>query len=47
MDKDELMKLIKKVEKKMRQAAAELDFETAAALRDHMMELRENLNSFT
>ena len=47
MDKKELEKLIKQVEKKMRQAAAELDFETAATLRDHMLELRKNLNSFT
>lgn len=47
MDKGELEKLIKQVEKKMRQAAAELDFETAATLRDHMLELRKNLNSFT
>ena len=44
---DELEKLIKQVEKKMKQAAAELDFETAASLRDHMLELRKNLNSFT
>ena len=47
MDKAELEKLIKQVEKKMKQAAAELDFETAASLRDHMLELRKNLNSFT
>ncbi len=47
MDKKELEELIKKVEKKMKAAAAELDFETAAELRDKMMELRENLNSFT
>ncbi|MCR4591258.1 MAG: excinuclease ABC subunit UvrB [Lachnospiraceae bacterium] len=46
MDKKELEKLIKQVEKKMRAAAAELDFETAAELRDHMLELRTNLNSF-
>ena len=47
MDKKELEDLIKKVEKKMKAAAAELDFETAAELRDKMMELRTNLNSFT
>ena len=47
MDKKELEKLIKQVEKKMKQAAAELDFETAATLRDNMLELRKNLNSFT
>ncbi|MCR4907871.1 MAG: excinuclease ABC subunit UvrB [Lachnospiraceae bacterium] len=40
----ELEKLIEKVEKKMKAAAAELDFETAAILRDQMMELREHLN---
>ncbi len=47
MDKKELEALIKKVEKKMKAAAAELDFETAAELRDKMIELRTNLNSFT
>ncbi len=44
MDKKELEKLIKQVEKKMKQAAAELDFETAAMLRDNMLELKQNLN---
>ena len=43
MDRKELEKLIKQVEKKMKQAAAELDFETAAYLRDNMMELTRNL----
>ena len=43
MDRKELEKLIKQVEKKMKQAAAELDFETAAYLRDNMMELKRNL----
>ncbi|MBQ7564379.1 MAG: excinuclease ABC subunit UvrB [Lachnospiraceae bacterium] len=43
MDKDELKKLIKKVEDKMRKAAAELDFETAAMLRDEMLSLKEML----
>ena len=47
MDKKELEKVIKDVEKKMRAAAAELNFETAAELRDKMLELRKNLNSFT
>ena len=45
MDRKELEKLIKQVEKKMRAAAAELDFETAAVLRDHMKELKANLYS--
>lgn len=43
MGKEELEKLIKDVEKKMRAAAAELDFETAAELRDKMIELKKNL----
>ena len=41
MDKAELEKLIKDLEKKMRKAAAELDFETAAELRDKMLELKK------
>ncbi|MBQ3104858.1 MAG: excinuclease ABC subunit UvrB [Lachnospiraceae bacterium] len=43
MDKKELEKLIATVEKQMRKAAAELDFETAAELRDKMIELKLNL----
>ncbi len=43
MDKKELEKLIKKVEKQMRGAAAELNFELAAELRDKMVELKQNL----
>ncbi len=43
MDKKELEKLIKKVEDKMRRAAAELDFETAAIMRDEMLRLKEYL----
>ena len=43
MDREELKKLIKKVEDKMRKAAAELDFETAAMLRDEMLSLKEML----
>ena len=42
MSLKELEKLIKKVEKQMRSAAAELDFETAAQLRDQMLELQKN-----
>ncbi len=44
MSKDELMKLIKDVEKQMRRAAADLNFEAAADLRDQMIELRKFLN---
>ncbi len=44
MSPKELEKLIEKVEKQMKAAAAELDFETAAVLRDQMMELRRQLS---
>ena len=40
MDRTELKKLIARVEKQMRKAAAELDFENAAVLRDRMKELQ-------
>ncbi len=43
MDKKELEKLIEQVSKKMKQAAAELDFETAAELRDKMINLKKQL----
>ena len=43
MNRKELTKLIKEVEKQMRQAAAELNFEQAAELRDKMIELKQNL----
>ncbi len=43
MNRKELEKLILKIEKQMRKAAAELDFENAAILRDKMAELRKNL----
>ena len=43
MDAKELKKLIEKVEKQMKQAAAELNFEQAAELRDQMLELKRNL----
>ena len=43
MDEKELRKLIDNVEKGMRRAAAELDFETAATLRDKMIELKKHL----
>lgn len=47
MDKKELEKLIASVEKKMRKAAAELDFENAAMLRDKMIELKLNLEKIS
>ncbi len=40
MDRKELEKLIQQISKKMSKAAAELDFETAAELRDKMRELK-------
>ena len=43
MDEKELKKLAKELEKKMRQAAADLNFEQAAELRDKMIELKKNL----
>ena len=43
MDRKELEKLIKEVEKQMRAAAADLNFEQAAELRDKMLELKKNL----
>ncbi len=43
MDPQELKKLIGQIEKRMRKAAAELDFETAAALRDQMLDLKKML----
>ncbi|MBQ6441444.1 MAG: excinuclease ABC subunit UvrB [Lachnospiraceae bacterium] len=43
MDKGELKKLIDQVEKKMQKAAAELNFEEAATLRDQMIRLKEML----
>ena len=44
MDKEELEKLIRQVEKKMNQAAVELNFEEAAVLRDQLFELRKKRN---
>lgn len=40
MDREELEKLLTQVQKKMKKAAAELDFESAAELRDKMIELK-------
>ena len=47
MDEKELKKLIATVEKNMRKAAAELNFETAAELRDKMTDLKKMLNDMT
>jgi len=43
LPKDELARLIKELEKKMRASAEGLEFEQAAALRDQIFELRETL----
>ena len=40
----ELEKLIKRLEKQMKKAAAELNFEAAAELRDKLIELKKHLN---
>ena len=45
MSLDELNELIARVEKQMRKAASELNFETAAQLRDQMVELKKHANS--
>ena len=43
MSKKELEKLVGEIQKKMQAAAAELNFEAAAELRDKMIELKKNL----
>ena len=43
MSRKELEKLIKELEKQMRRAAADLNFEAAAELRDKMTELKKQL----
>ena len=43
MSKKELKNLISQLEKQMRQAAADLNFEQAAELRDKMIDLKKNL----
>ncbi len=43
MSKEELEKLVNKITKQMKQAAAELNFEAAAELRDKMTELKQVL----
>lgn len=44
MSRKELEELIGKIQKQMKAAAAELNFEMAAELRDKMIELKKNLN---
>jgi excinuclease ABC subunit B len=43
MPKDELARLIKELERQMKAAAAELEFEKAAVLRDQILELRQQM----
>jgi excinuclease ABC subunit B len=43
MPKDEAARLIKDLEKQMKAAAQELDFEKAAMLRDQIIEIRRML----
>ena len=45
MSRKELLKLIGKVEKQMRAAAADLNFEQAAELRDKLIELKKTLET--
>ena len=47
MSRKELTKLIAQVEKQMRAAAADLNFEQAAELRDKMLELKKNLEEIS
>lgn len=47
MDEKELKKLIAAVEKNMRKAAVDLNFEAAAELRDKMTDLKKMLNDMT
>ena len=44
MNRKELEKLIKDVEKQMKKAAADLNFEAAAELRDRMVDLKKILH---
>ena len=45
MSEKELLAQIKQVQKKMQAAAAELNFELAAQLRDQMMDLKKVLQN--
>jgi excinuclease ABC subunit B len=45
MPKDELAHLVKELEKQMKAAAAELEFEKAALLRDQIFELRQQMQA--
>lgn len=46
MNKEELQKAIKKMDKEMKDAARDLQFERAAQLRDKLLELKKELNQF-
>ena len=46
MTKKELKELAAKLTKKMHSAAADLNFELAAQLRDEMLEVKKYLNDF-
>jgi len=43
MSREELIAAIKKLEKQMKQAAAELQFEQAAALRDEILAMKKHM----
>ena len=43
MSRKELEKLLKELNKRMHKAAAELDFEQAAELRDRIIEIKKNM----
>jgi excinuclease ABC subunit B len=45
MSTDELLEAVKKLQKAMKQAASDLQFEAAAALRDEVLELKKHLNA--
>lgn len=47
MDREELEKLIGEVQKKMKRAAADLNFEAAAELRDKLVELKKHLQEIS